>query len=92
MIRSFSHAGLEKFFRTGSKAGIQPKHARKLENQLAALNRAAHPMDMNLPGWDLHPLKGDLEGHWAVSVSGNWRMTFRFEGSDAEVVSYQDYH
>lgn len=93
MIRSFRHAGLERFFRTGSKAGIQPKHARKLEDQLSTLNRAAHPQDMGLPGWDLHPLKGELEDHWAVTVNGNWRLTFLItEEGDAEVVDYQDYH
>ena len=92
MIRSFRHAGLEKFFLTGSKAGIQPNHATKLENQLAVLNRATTPQGMNLPGWNLHPLHGELAGHWAVKVNGNWRMTFRFEEQDAILVDYQDYH
>jgi proteic killer suppression protein len=92
VIRSFRHAGLEKFFTTGSKAGIQPAHARRLEEQLVTLNRAADPTDMNLPGWHLHTLKGELAGHWSVRVSGNWRMTFRFEGSDAILVDYRDYH
>lgn len=92
MIRSFRHAGLERYFRTGSKAGIQPAHARKLAEQLAFLNRATQPLDMTFPGWDLHPLKGDLSGHWSVKVNGNWRMTFRFEGSDAILVDYRDYH
>jgi toxin HigB-1 len=71
VIRSFRHAGLEKFFRTGSKAGIQPDHAPKLE---------------------LHQLKGDLTGHWSVKVNGNWRITFRFDGQDAILVDYRDYH
>ena len=92
VIRSFRHAGVERFFRTGSKAGIQPAHARKLENQLGTLNRASQPKDMDVPGWQLHPLKGDMDGHWAVSVSGNWRLTFRFDEGDAEVVDYVDYH
>jgi proteic killer suppression protein len=92
MIQSFRHKGLEQFFLTGSKAGIQPSHARKLEDQLSALNVAAKPEQMNFPGWKLHPLKGELAGHWAVSVSGNWRLTFRFEGEDAILVDYQDYH
>jgi proteic killer suppression protein len=92
VIRSFKHAGLEKFFTTGSKAGIQPAHATRLEEQLVTLNRAADPTDMNFPGWRLHPLKGDLAGHWSVRVSGNWRMTFRFEGNDAILVDYRDYH
>lgn len=77
---------------TGSKAGIQPKHAVRLGKQLFALDNAKSEKDMNAPGWKLHPLHGDLEGHWAVSVSGNWRLTFRFEGEDAILVDYQDYH
>jgi toxin HigB-1 len=92
MIRSFKHAGLEKFFNTGSKAGIQPKHASKLELQLGVLDGASESNQMNVPGWDFHPLKGALEGHFAVKVNGNWRLTFRFLGSDAEVVNYLDYH
>jgi toxin HigB-1 len=92
MIKTFSHKGIEKFFTTGSKAGIQPKHASKLEEQLTLLNRSVRPEDMNLPGWDWHPLKSDLAGHWAVKVNGNWRLTFSFEGSDAILVDYQDYH
>jgi proteic killer suppression protein len=92
VIKSFRHAGLEKLFRDGSKAGINPAHARKLENQLAVLNRAVSPSGMNLPGWNLHPLHEDLAGHWAVKVSGNWRLTFRFDGQDAILVDYQDYH
>ena len=92
MIKSFRHRGLEKFFQTGSKAGIQAKHARKLRLQLFALDNATLPADMNAPGWRLHSLIGELKGHWAVSVSGNWRMTFKFEGEDAVLVDYRDYH
>jgi proteic killer suppression protein len=92
VIRSFRHAGLEKFFKTGSKAGIQPAHAKKLASQLVVLNRAAEPSKMNVPGWNLHSLRGELAGHWSVKVNGNWRMTFRFEGEDAILVDYQDYH
>ena len=92
MIKSFKHAGLERFYRTDSKAGIIPAHAKKLRAQLTALDAAAKPGDVNAPGWDLHPLKSQLAGHWSVSVSGNWRMTFKFVGADAEVVDYQDYH
>ena len=92
MIRTFKHKGIAKFFETGSKAGIQPKHAGKLGDQLSALSNATKPEDMNLQGWNWHPLKSDLAGHWAVSVSGNWRLTFSFEGSDAILVDYQDYH
>lgn len=92
MIKSFRHKGLQAFFESGSKAGIQAAHAPKLARQLARLNEAATPEDMNLPGWQLHPLKGDLGGHYSVSVNGNWRMTFMFEGVDAVLVDYQDYH
>lgn len=92
MVKSFRHRGLEKFFRAGSKAGIQPKQAARLRLQLFALDNAKAPSDMNAPGWRLHALAGDLTGHWAVSVSGNWRLTFLFEGEDAVLVDYQDYH
>lgn len=92
MIKSFRHAGIEKFFRRGSKAGIQPAHATKLEDRLFVLHNAKSPVDMNIYGWDLHPQKGDLKGHWSVKVNGNWRMTFAFDGEDAILVDYQDYH
>lgn len=92
MIRSFRHSGLEKFFKTGSKAGIQPAHATKLAVQLDVLDSAPSAASMNVSGWNLHELKGDLEGHWSVKVNGNWRLTFRFINEDAEVVDYQDYH
>ena len=92
MIKSFRHLGLEKFFHSGSKAGIQPKHADKLRIQLFALNRARSPKDMDAPGWNLHPLRGDMAGHWSIKVNGSWRMTFTFEGEDAILVDYRDYH
>jgi len=92
MIKTFRHKGLEAFFLTGSKKGIQPSHANKLRLQLASLDCAKGPQDMNVSGWRLHALTGDLAGHWSATVNGNWRMTFRFEGQDAELVDYQDYH
>jgi proteic killer suppression protein len=92
MIRSFRHKGIEKFFLTGSKAGIQPSQAAKLNDQLTALNIAKEPGHMRFPGWRLHALSGELAGHWAVSVNGNWRLTFTFDGEDAILVDYQDYH
>jgi proteic killer suppression protein len=92
MIRSFRHKGLERFFLEGSKAGIQAAHAPKLRLQLGRLDAALGAADMNLPGWRLHPLKGGLRGMWAVSVSGNWRLIFAFEGEDAVLVDYVDYH
>lgn len=92
MIKSFRHKGLEAFFERGSKAGIQAAHASRISRQLTRLNEAARPQDMNLPGWDLHSLQGNMKNHWSVSVSGNWRMTFMFDGEDAVLVDYQDYH
>lgn len=92
MIRSFRHKGLKQFAESGSKAGIQPKHAERLRRLLTALDVAGGPEDMNAPGNNLHPLKGDLAGHWAVQVSGNWRLTFRFEGEDVDGLDYHDYH
>jgi len=92
MIKSFRHKGVERFFRKGSKAGIQPKHAERLRLQLFALDNAKTVQDMNAPGWRLHSLHGDLQGQWAVGVSGNWRLNFTFEGQDAVLVDYRDYH
>lgn len=92
MIKSFRHRGVERFFKTGSKAGIQAKHADKLRRQLFALDNAKRAEDLNAPGWRLHPLKGELAGHWSIDVSGNWRLTFAFDGEDAILVDYQDYH
>ena len=92
MIQTFRHAGLEQFYRTGSKTGIQPAHAAKLSIQLFALDHARSPSDLDRAGWNLHPLKGDLAGHWSVKVNANWRLTFRFAGEDVILVDYQDYH
>lgn len=92
MIKTFRHKRLQTFFETSSKAGIQPHHAPKLKRQLARLNVAKTPDYMGLPGWNLHCLSGDLAGHWSVSVNGNWRVTFAFEGGDAVLLDYQDYH
>ena len=92
MIKSFRHDGLKKFFLKGSKAGIRPEHAKGLTLQLTQLDAATGAADMNLPGWDWHPLGGDLDGHWSLSVNGNWRLTFTFDGKDAILMGYQDYH
>lgn len=92
MIKSFRHKGLKKFFERGTRAGIQADHSDRLRRQLTALNEAESPDDMDQPGWNLHPLKGDLAGHWSVKVSGNWRLIFVFDGEDALLVDYQDYH
>jgi proteic killer suppression protein len=92
MIQSFRHAGLESFFLTGSKAGIQPAHAVRLRRQLTLLNTAKNASRMNVPGWELYPLRGTLAHHGSIKVNGNWRMTFTFENENAILVDYQDYH
>jgi proteic killer suppression protein len=92
MIKSFRHKGLELFFRRGSKAGIQPQHAAKLRIQLTALNAATKPGDLAAPGWRLHPLMSTPKGHYSITVNGNWGITFRFVGTDVELVDYLDYH
>lgn len=92
MIRSFKQKGLKRFFTTGSTAGINPKHAARLEERLQAIHTAMSIEDMDIPGWRLHTLKGDHAGLWAVNVSGNWRVVFEFKDGHAYVVSYEDYH
>lgn len=92
MIKSFKHKGLQKFFTTGSTAGINSKHGPKLELRLQALHTAVEIDDMDIPGWRLHSLKGDKKGLWAVSVSGSWRVVFEFKDGHAYVVNYEDYH
>ena len=92
MIKSFSHKGLESLFFEGSKRGIQPSHATRLTDILDLLDAAEKVEDMRFPGSGLHPLKGDRRGRWAVKVSGNWRVTFRFTEGDAFGVNYEDYH
>jgi len=91
-ILTFRHKGLERFFLRGTTAGIQARHARRLRLILGRLNVAREPRDMGLPGLDLHPLKGERKGTWAVSLSGNWRITFAFSGPDVVNVDYEDYH
>ena len=92
MITSFRHRGLERFFVTGSKAGVRPEHAERLRLVLGRLAAAVTAQDMDLPGLRLHPLKGRLKGRWSVTISGNWRVTFAFSGKDAVQVDYEDYH
>ena len=92
MIKSFVHKGLKKFFFTGNKAGIQAKHAERLRLILAQLNQARVIEDMQIPSLALHELKGSRKKTWAVTVQANWRITFRFENGDAEIVDYEDYH
>jgi proteic killer suppression protein len=92
MIKGFRHKGLERFFRTGSKVGIQAKHADRLRLILARLHAANGPEDMDLPGLSLHRLGGNRKDTLSAQVSGNWRVTFVFEDGDAHVVDYEDYH
>jgi proteic killer suppression protein len=92
VILSFKHKGLEKFFTKGIKSGIQAKHAERLRLILGRLNVSINPRDMALPGVNLHELIGDRKGTWSVKVSGNWRITFTFEGEDVMDVDYEDYH
>ena len=91
-IKRFRHKGLERFFATGVKSGIQASHADRLRLILGRLNVSTSARDMNLPGLDLHELRGARKGTWAVKVSGNWRVTFSFAAKDADFVDYEDYH
>jgi proteic killer suppression protein len=92
VIKSFKHKGLETFFYTGSKRGIRPEHANRLERILDRLNAANDVKDMNFPGSYFHQLGGDKKGQYAVRVSGNWRIFFKYAGGNAYIVDYDDYH
>jgi proteic killer suppression protein len=92
MIRSFRHRGLKGLYDGRTERRVAPEHVQKLRDILAVLDRSRTPEDMNLPGFRLHQLRGELRGHWAVSVSGNWRVTFRFEEGEVADVDYLDYH
>jgi toxin HigB-1 len=92
MILRFRHKGLERLFAEGDASGVNARHVRRLRAILTALNTAAGPANMNLPGLQLHPLKGGRKGQWAVSVSGNWQVVFSFAGQDATDVNLIDYH
>ncbi len=92
MIKSFRHKGLRRFFETGITSGIQAAHARKIRLQLAALETASKVKDMDVPGFNLHPLKGNRKGQWSITVSGNWRVTFEFQDGNAYLINYEDYH
>ena len=92
MIKSFKHKGLKKFYETGNKAGIKSSHNKKLRIQLTALNTATCIEDMDLPGFRLHRLKENRKGFWAIDVSKNWRIEFKFEEGNVYVVDYEDYH
>ena len=92
MIKSFKHKGLELFFKTGNRKNIQPEHSKKIARILDRLDASLSPMDMNLPGYNLHQLKGRDKGTWSLWINGNWRITFKFQNEDAIIVDYKDYH
>jgi toxin HigB-1 len=92
MIRSFAHKGLKAFYETGSVRGIQANHAKKIRIQLAALDTAHVIEDMNIPGYRLHPLRGNRAGIWSITVSSNWRLTFEFADGNVFILDYEDYH
>src|SRR5262245_60020416 len=92
VIKSIRHKGLRKFHNTGNAAGIRADHCRRLRLQLSALESAITIRDMDIPGYRLHLLRGEVSGRWAISVSRNWRLTFRFESGDVHDLNYEDYH
>ena len=92
MIRQFRHRGLKRLYEHDDWRAINPQHADKIARMLARLEEATRPKDLNLPGFRLHTLKGDLAGYWSITVSGNWRIIFRFEGDNATDLDLVDYH
>jgi len=92
MIKSFRHKGLRRLYETGNGAGVQTSHIKRLRLQLLALDTAKMIEDMDLPGFRLHPLKGTMKDRWAISVSGNWRITFEFKDGNVYILDYEDYH
>ena len=90
MIKSFMHKGLKRFYETGSKSGIQAKHAKRLRMQVTALHTSVTIDDMDIPGFKLHALIGKDRGHWSIRVNGNWRITFEFRDGHAYVLDYAD--
>ena len=92
MIASFKHRGLKALYDGRTARRVAPEHIPKLRDILGVLDRSQRPQDVDLPGLRFHPLKGELKAHYAVTVSGNWRVTFRFEDGDVVDVDYLDYH
>ncbi len=92
MVLGFRHKGLERLFTKNEATGVQSRQAPRLLRLLDLLDTAVAPADLEAPGLGLHPLKGEMRGRWAVKVSGNWRLTFRFEGEDVTDVDLEDYH
>jgi len=92
MIKSIRHRGLRRLYENDDRRGINAEHVEKITTILAQLDRAAKPDDMALPGFKLHPLKGDMAGFWSITIRANWRVIFRFEGRDVADVDLIDYH
>jgi proteic killer suppression protein len=92
VIESFRHRGLKRLYEKGDRSGLPAARIEKIENILSLLDAASAPQDLDIPGFRLHPLKGELKGFWSVMVSGNWRITFRFEDRNAQDVDLTDYH
>ena len=92
MILNFRHRGLARLYEQGDRRRIPPEFADKIERILARLDIASQPSDMDLPGYRLHSLRGELSGFWSVRISGNWRIVFRFDGSNVRDVDLVDYH
>ena len=92
MIKNFRHKGLKRLYENDDRKGVSPEMAGKIARVLARLDVAKAPEQMDLPGLKLHALKGDMKGSWSVWVSGNWRIVFRFEGTDVAQVDLVDYH
>ena len=92
MIKSFKHKGLRKYFELGNSSGIQNSHSRKLKMQLVAIDTAYVIEDIDLPGYQLHLLRGNRDKIWSISVNGNWRITFEFKDGNAYILNYEDYH
>lgn len=92
MIVSIRHKGLKRFYESGDLSGIQTKHQQQLSDRLFRLDEATQIQDINVPGWNLHPLKGKLKSRWSIKVSGNWRLTFEFREGDVHLLDYEDYH
>lgn len=92
MIQTIRHRGLKRLYERGDPSGVRADQAKRILDVLAHLDQAAKPSDLALPGYRLHPLKGNFKGYWSVTISGNWRVVFRFEDGDAFDVDLVDYH
>ena len=92
MVRNLRHKALTRFYETGQVRGLPPQFVERLRLILADLDAARQPKDLDLPGYRLHPLRGDMKGYWAIDVSRNWRVIFRFEAGDVYDVDLVDYH